>query len=372
MNGLPRILRAWLGGCLLAASCAATATEPPLRIMTWEGYVTDADLVAINTQLREQGYDIEARVIAPYAEGAEQMYNLIRKGDVDIAFLTLFFIKLQGDRSAKFLQPIDTASPRLSNYRHLSPALTRIPMGMQGNEVLYVPFAGGSYGFYVNRNVVRAEEVPTSWSDLFAPRWQGKYSLNNAQIGYNVAIASMALGKPPYYVNDLAVAGHRDQVVRETQPGSALADKLTELYRGAGEFWDAAPSFPAHLEIVSSWGPEITQANKDGGDWQLIQFKEGELVWLDTINFVAELSGRRLKAAEIVANHFIGKEAQSRVATELSLVAASELARSNPILAKNPKFFSAGAFVPPYNALADNRMKLMSDAALQAVREEAR
>ncbi len=349
----------------------ASAAEPDLRILTWEGYVTEADLGTINALLREQGYEFEARVISPYAEDAEQMYNLIRKGDVDIAFLTLFFIKLQGDRSTRFIQPIDTTSPRLGNYQHLLPALTRIPMGMHDEQVLYIPFGGGSYGFYVNRNVVPEDRVPKSWRDLFAPRWQGKYSLNKSQIWYNVAIASMALGLPPYHINDLAVDGRRDAVVEATQPGSALSEKLTALYRGAGEFWEAAPSFPAGLENVSSWGPEIAQANKDGGDWRLIQFEEGELVWLDTINFVAELEGRRLEAAEIVANYFIGKEVQSRVASELSLVAASSLADSNPILQRNPGFFTTGAFVPPYNALADNRMNLMSDSALQAARQAA-
>ncbi|MGQ0799439.1 MAG: extracellular solute-binding protein [Pseudomarimonas sp.] len=357
---------------LLLMPRAASATEMPLRILTWEGYVTAEDLSAVNTQLREQGYDIEAQVIEPYAAGAEQMYTLIRKGDVDISFLTLFFIKLQGDRSAKFIQPINTDSPRLGNYRHLLPALTRIPMGMQGDKVLYIPFGGGSYGFYANRKVVRADEVPTSWSDLFAPRWQGKYSLNKSQFWYNVAIASMALGKPPYYLNDLAVSGQRDQVVSETQPDGALAQKLTALYRGAGEFWEAAPGFPDSLQIVSSWGPEITHANQAGGDWQLVQFKEGELVWLDTINLVAELKGRRLEAAEIVANYFIGKEVQSRVAADLSLVAASQLADSNPILQKNPGFFTTGAFVPPYNALADNRMSLMSEAAMRAAQAGGR
>jgi ABC-type Fe3+ transport system substrate-binding protein len=295
------------------------------------------------------------------------MFTLMRGGKVDISFLTLFFIKMQGEKSSKIIQPINTQSPRLGNYKYLLPELTRIPMGMLGAQVLYIPFAGGSYGFYVNRKTVSAAEVPHSWRDIFDARWKGKYSLNKTQIWYNVAIASMAIGKKPFYLNDLAIAGDRSSVLAETRDGGPLAEKLKALYSGAGDFWDAAPTFPKKLDIVSSWGIEVKQANREGGDWRTIEFKEGDLVWMDTMNFLAGLSGRKLEAAEIVANYFIGREVQSRVSSELSLVAVSKLAATNPILKADPKFFTAGYFVPPYNTVADNVMTRMSDKALERV-----
>lgn len=349
---------------IMALLCLPASAKDTLRILTWEGYVTSQDLANVNLLLTQQGYDIEAKVIEPYAEGAEQMYDLIRQGKADISFLTLFFIKLQGEKSSKIIQPINTASPRLSNYKHLLPSLTHLPMGMQDGKVLYIPFAGGSYGFYVNRKTVSAADVPRSWNDLFAPRWKGKYSLNKSQVWYNVAIASMALGKKPFYINDLILAGDRAKAVEETREGAPLFQKLTELYSGAGDFWDAAPTFPKKLEIVSSWGIEVKQANREGGDWRPITFKEGNLVWMDTINFVSSLSGKRLEAAEIVANYFIGKDVQSRVSSELSLVSVSSLAATNPILKSEPTFFDTGTFVPPYDRVADNLMTLTSKAAL--------
>lgn len=351
----------------LSLPCLPVDAKEVLRILTWEGYVTVEDVSKVNSLLTTQGYDTEIKVISPYAEGPQQMYELMRSGKVDISFLTLFFIKLQGEKSTKIVQPIDTTSPRLSNYKFLLPALTRIPMGMQGDKVLYIPFAGGSYGFYVNRKTVPAADVPHSWNDLFAPRWRGKYSLNKAQVWYNIAITSLALGKEPYYLNDLAESGRRSELIGETSEGSQLFNKLTALYSGAGDFWEAAPAFPQNLEIVSSWGIEINEANRKGGDWRIIEFKEGQLVWMDTINFARSLTGKRLEAAEIVANYFIGQEVQSRVASELSLVSVSSLAASNPILKKNPKFFTSGTFVPPYNVIADNLMTQMSNAALRNI-----
>lgn len=356
-------LTAWF----LLIGTPARADET-LNILTWEGYVTPEDVSTVNALLQKEGYAIEVKVISPYAQGAEQMFTLMRGGKVDISFLTLFFIKMQGEKASKIIQPIQTESPRLGNYKHLLPELTQIPMGMRGNEILYLPFAGGSYGFYANHKTVSAADIPQSWSDLFAPRWKGKYSLNKSQVWYNVAIASIALGYKPYYLNDMANARYRLRVIEETRTGSPLAEKLQALYAGAGDFWDTAPTFAPHLDMVSSWGTEVAQANRDGGDWRKITFKEGDLVWMDTINFMAHLRGKKLEAAEIVANYFIGREVQSRVARELSLVAVSKLAATNPIWKNNPHFFTRGAFVPPYNTYVDNLMTHMSNTALSKIK----
>lgn len=357
---------------ILLLICPPVQAKDSLRILTWDGYVRPEDLAKVNALLNRSGYDIEAKLIAPYAEGAEQMYDLMRKGDVDISFLTLFFIKLQGEKSASLIQAINVSSPRLGNYKYLLPSLTRIPMGMQDKRPLYIPFSGGNYGFYIDRNKVHAAEIPRSWSDLLSPRWKGKYALNRTQIWYNVAIASMISGKQPYYLNSLANEGKREALIAETRADGLLAEKLLAIYRNAGDFWDAAPKFLPQLEIVSSWGMEIKQANRAGGKWQQLLFKEGNLVWMDTMNFSKNLSGKRLEAAEIVANYFIGKEVQSRVASELSLVSVSRLADSNPILENNPKFFSSGTFVPPYNRMADNLMTQLSNDTFMKIGIPAR
>jgi spermidine/putrescine-binding protein len=354
---------------LLAAGPLPGAPGPAkeaLRILTWEGYVTGEDLAQVNRRLAAMGYAFEAKVIAPYAEGADQMFDLIREHKVDISFLTLFFIQLQKERTSRLIQPIDTRSPRLGNYRFLLPNLTHLPMGMRGAHPLYLPFAGGSYGFYGDRNKVAAKDLPKAWGDLLEPRWKGRYSLNRTQVWYNVAIAAMALGHKPFFLNDLAEKGDREAIIQATKEDGPLRRTLTALYRQAGGFWDAAPSFPPDLWIVSSWGTEVKQANAAGGNWRLIHFREGDLVWMDTINFVTELRGRKLEAAEVVANYFLGKEVQSRVSRELSLVSPSTLAATNPILKANPGFFTRGHFVPPYHPLADNAMRnLSSDAFLK-------
>ncbi len=350
--------------CLISLLTALPAVaREPLRILTWKGYVTEQDLKEVNRRLEQEGYAYEARVITPYAEGAAQMFDIIRRGDCDIAFLTLFFIKMEQEQTAKLLKPIDVNSPRLSNYRYLDPKLTHLPIGMVNSQPLYIPWGGGIYGFYIDRSQVPEQQVPVSVGDLWKPEWKSRFSLNSAQPWYNVGLALMEIGQSPFHIYHLARAADRNALARLKRADSLLQQRLTALYGQAGHFWAATPEFRKELLIVSSWGPEIARENARGGDWRLITFREGNQVWLDTINFVRELEGRKLEAAEIVANYFIGKQVQERIVRELSMVAVSTQVESNPVIDENPDSFRSDRFVPPYDKTSYMIMKALTDRA---------
>lgn len=360
----------YLPACLLLALLSLSLPLPAemdngaLRILTWEGYVTEQELQQVNQQLAQQGYPYRAEVVQPYAEGAEQMFDLIRSGKVDIAFLTLFFIKIEREQTSRLLQAININSPRLTNYLKLQANLTHIPMGLnQAQQPLYIPWGGGAYGFYVNRDKVAETEIPTSVSELWQEKWRGKYSLNKSQEWYNVGLSLMSLGQSPFRLHQLVQHNERKQLLSLKSRSGELQQKLSALYENAGHFWKASPQFNDDLLIVSSWGPEITRENNKGGNWQMISFKEGHMVWLDTINFVKNLSGRKLEAAEIFANYFIGKEVQSRITRELSMVAAASEVTPNKQLGTPDKIFRQNMFVPPYNSTSYSIMKVMTDKA---------
>jgi len=356
---------------LISVSTALHAdNKQPLRILTWEGYVTPEDLKAVNSRLEEKGSLYEVVVIKPYAEGAEQMFDLIRGNQTDITFLTLFFIKMMNEQTSKLLQPIDTNSPRLSNYQHLIPSLTHLKMGMSSpseynkkSMPLYIPWGGGAYGFYIDRNRVKAADVPKSVKELWLPKWKNKYSLNQSQEFYNIGLAFMGMGKSPFLFHELVLAGKRNEIVETMSSTGELQQKLNKLYINAGHFWKASPKFKKDLLIVSSWGPEITRENQAGADWRMIEFDEGHMVWLDTINFVKGLKGKKLEAAEIFANYFIGKKVQSRIVRELTMVAASTEVGNKSGLGSATAIFKDNMFVPPYDNISYSIMKRMTDAA---------
>ena len=251
------------------SSIALATPKSPLRILTWEGYVTPQDINAVNLLLEEQSSPYEAVVIEPLSEGAEQMFNLIRGNKVDVAFLTLFFIKMMNEQTSKLLQKINVNSPRLSNYKYLLPELTNIQMGMSSpakksnkSSPLYIPWGGGAYGFYINRQRVNETSIPKSIKELWAPKWKNKFSLNASQQWYNIGLAFMALDKSPFYIHDLVLANKRNDILSTMNSHSQVQLKLDQLYANAGHFWKSSPKFNKDLLIVSSWGPEITQENK--------------------------------------------------------------------------------------------------------------
>ena len=343
---------------LLFISYQVAAAEK-LRIFTWEGYITANDIQEINQELVDKNYNFEAEIIETLAEDAEQMFSVIRNNQCDITFLTLFFIKMHGDKTSRLLQSINTNSPRLTNYKTLDPDITQLAMGVSDKKPLYIPWGGGVYGFYVNADKVKKEDIPRSVKDLWLPKWANRFSLNKGQFWYNVGLTLQALDHHPFYLEQLAQQRKRDKLKELTKVDTPLNKKLQALYKNSNNFWQSSTKFSANLDIVSSWGPEINRQNKNGGNWQLIDFKEGHLAWLDTINFVKNLSGKKLEAAEVVANYLIGKKVQQRIADELSMLPASMTIKNRGLLDNYPDLFNSELFVPPFNRLSYSIMEQM-------------
>jgi spermidine/putrescine-binding protein len=366
-----------VGVVLLSCLAFHSIAKDELKIFTWEGYVTSDDLDQINSKLQQQGYNIQAKLIQPYASGPKQMFDILRQGECDIAFLTLNYIKMQGEKIAPLLQKINTRSPRLSHYAHLRPELTNIPMGMGTTGPLYIPFGGGAYGIWANMTKLTQAELPTQLNDLWHPKWKGKISLTQGQIQPNIALVLLSMQMPPYYINDLLSLNednprfyaNRRQAIRVSR--GPLQQKTSRLYRQVARFWDAAPDFGDDILLTASYGIEIAKLNAQGAKWQFVHFKEGSTTWLDTINFSKALTGKKLEAAEIAANYFISKQAQTRVVEELGMVAASNLVENNPLIDDNPYFFSEAMFWPPYNKTANNIMQTISDKAMAQASQES-
>jgi spermidine/putrescine-binding protein len=363
---------------MLAFACNSTplVAQDTLKILTWEGYVQQQDLTNINQKLKDDGYDITAEIIQPFASGPLQMFNMIRQGNADISFLTLNYIKMQDNKLVPLLQPINIDSPRLRNYQELRPELTRISMGMVENKPLYLPFGGGTYGIWANMKRLTPEQLPTSITELWLPQWQGKLSLTSGQIQPNIALVMLAMGLPPYHINDLLNLPKEDTLLFRSRRQAInisrgmAQEKLNQLYQQVAYFWETAPTYQDDVLLTASYGIEITQLNAQGGQWQFIKFDEGSTTWLDTINFSIDLEGKRLEAAEIIANYFLSKEVQTRVVSELGMVAVSTLVDTNPMLDANPYFFYEQLFWPPYNKTATNIMQSMSGRAMKKRSED--
>ena len=358
---MSKLLCSLLCCCVLSLHAAA-----PLRIMSWEGYVTPSDIARLNLLLDKAGYPHDVTVISPLAENAAQLYEQLRLDRCDIAFVTLFFLKMEHQQLTRVLQPINVDSPRLSNYAFLLPGLQRIPMGMQGDRPLYIPWGGGAYGFYIDADRIKSADFPGSVADLWLPRWAGKYSLNAAQEWYNVGLSLMSLGYSPFHLQQLVMAGQREQAIALAHADGPLQRQLTALYRNSGHLWQSVSRAAPGLEIISSWGPEIDALNQQGGNWQRLQFSEGNMFWLDALAFNRTLTGRRLEAAELIANYFISQQVQLRITRQLSMKAASTLGYRQDEDFRWLQAVDRQSVVPPYDAATHGIMKRLLNRAHEA------
>ncbi len=342
--------------------CFLNGQDNVLRVFSWDGYVDQAEIKKINGILKEKGYAISVKLIQPNAEGPEQMFRVLRSGKADISFLTLNYIHMQDKKTARLLQAINVNSPRMPNYKLTNPALRNIPFGMDDHgKPLYVPWGGGAYGIWANMKLLKDADLPKSVHELWDPKWKGKLSLTKGQIQPNIALVMMAMGKDPFFLNN---AG-REALAKAVDPAGDIQKKTNELYQNVGFFWGGGPDFSKKdLVLVSSYGIGASAENRKGGKWKLLPLKEGNTVWLDTINIHKDVTGKKLEAAEIFINYWLGKDVQTRVVNGLGMVAASNDVK-NPLLEENPDFFKKGFFWPPWKKQADNVMKKISDRAMK-------
>jgi spermidine/putrescine-binding protein len=336
--------------------------EELLRIFTWQGYVTQDDLDKVNRTLRDNHLNVRAVLVRPYAEGPEQMFQLMRQNRADVSFLTVNYIQMQDGRIGRLLQGIDTS--RLRNADHIIPALANLPMGRDGQQLLYVPFGGGAYGIWANMRKLRDEELPRRLHDLLLPRWRHRLSLTIGQVQPNVALAYMAEGQPPFLLDQLVRADQRE-AAKQQLIDSRAKRFLDKLYGQVREFWTDTPSFSDEDLLVANYGPEMAARRAKGEQWKMVNFVEGNTVWLDTMNILKGVNGDKLTAAYLFIDHMLSAPVQRRVVEGLGMVAVTRDV-NNPLLKENPDFFRATHFWPPYTTLSDNLMRAMSEEALRA------
>lgn len=261
-----RVLFLWvLVTALLGMSHPALAVET-LRILTWPGYA-DADLVKVFE--RRHGVRVEITLVGndealreKMAAGQGAHFDVFAANTAEMVHYI----------NAGLSQPIDTRN--IPNIRRQHPRfspLSAIPGITRAGKVYAIPYTYSDMGLIYDRRQFKTS--PTSWSDLWNPRYAGKVVLFDGGT-HNFSLAALSLGLNPFRIPPAAVKRVQNQLLalrRNALGFYNLPEEATQLFRNES----------AALLFANYGSQQVKQLRDAGADIGYVVPREGALAWLD-------------------------------------------------------------------------------------------
>ena len=298
-----RVFRSFACSCLvslIALLLSATARAEELRILAYEGYVTQAMANEFTAAMEAKGLDVTVKI--DHISDPQEIFDALRYKSVDIVTPTHNVYKSEKWRliANKLLLPIDVA--RLPNYRHLVPMMKQLEYLSEDDKTYGVPYTFGSYGLAYNAALL--DKAPTSWNALFDPKFSGQYAVSSDYHEANIYVAALASGVP------------RDKIgnVEDLFAFPEVQAKLNYLATNAKVLWkgvDTAQDLKG-LTMAASWGFALPALNRQGESWKMAKPREGVTGWIDSFSIAAEVAKtpQRQVLAEEVLNYVISQKVQ--------------------------------------------------------------
>jgi len=297
-----KIIQLSLFGLLVNFSPLSFSESLTLNIHCWEGYAkpyTDGFKA-----LMKEKHGIDVNLNITNVSDPDEFWQLARGKQVDLISPAHNIPKSEKWPFIKrnVAAPVDLNN--VPNYQYLLPFLKNNPFVTEAGQVFGVPYTMGPYGLAYNADKVSA---PSSWSVLWSPDAQGKYSISKDYADANIYISALVLGASYdelYQSSKLWKKVGRDE----------LQSKLTQLATNAHSLWEgtANPDEFAKLDYATSWGYAVAAANKNGLNWKMARPSEGSTMWVDhwvITHAVAADSKKKLMAEEWI-NYALGVELQ--------------------------------------------------------------
>lgn len=276
----------------------AAADDPgPLALLEWSGYEIPAFTDAFTSKFADVKLDFQ------FADGGASFFSKVKTGAavVDIAHPCSNWTATWVDND--MLAPIDVT--RLSNWDQLDPTMREL--GKVGDQVYFIPWDWGFDSMIVNTDTVKAEDIPTSWKDLWDPKYAGRIALEDyAEVMVALAAAAWELPYPDLSEADL-------QVVK---------DKLIELKPNVKTFWAAASEVvqlmqSGEVDMAYGWNDTFANVLKAGVNATYIEPKEGRAGWV--CGFVVPKTTQHYDLALSYIDAAISKETGARLIDEYFL-----------------------------------------------------
>lgn len=265
---------------IIATICALNVmpqetTRITIHVAAFEGYTNAKRELFVNAMQEKYGVkvNVESRIVYNPAD----LHNEAKNGWADVLSLDhhLFFSEVWPyfpQNSAPLLQPIPI--DRIENYPLIDPVFARTEFYENQSGVYGIPFAAGTYALAYNADILT--DPPTSWTELWHPRHQGRYSLTSDYSECNIYITALAMGV------DKQSIYNPDDIFQQFSV-QEFRSKLNELAVNARSFWQSTADIEEMktLALTTTWGYGVQQANAQGQNWKYADTKEGVTAYFD-------------------------------------------------------------------------------------------
>ncbi len=274
-----------------------------IRMLTWEGYSPD-DQVAKFQSLMQKKHNITVKMEITYISSADEYFDNIRRGKVDIIVPSHNIIKDERYKllSKNLILPINLNI--VTNYSKLLPSLQNASYATKGKKVYNVPLVHGPYGLAYN--TAKFSTPPDSWNVFWDESHKGKYAISSDYSEANIYLAALAEGFKKNELTDIS---------KLSSP--AIINRLAVLIKNAGVLWEGVDSVKdfQDKDFGAAWGFSFPALLEKGQTWKMATPKEGTTGWVDghSITNAVENKPMHKKITEEWINFSISDEYQLEV-----------------------------------------------------------
>ncbi len=296
-NHLKHLISVGLLALMLPNMALADVT---ISMLTWEGYSPDKQVEKFQA-LMQKKYDIKVKMNISYISSADEYFDNIRRGKVDIIVPSHNIIKDERYKllSQNLLLPINLNI--VTNYSKLLPSLQNASYATKGKNVYNVPLVHGPYGLAYN--TAKFSTPPDSWQIFWDKSLKGKYAISSDYSEANIYLAALAEGFKKNELTDIS---------KLSSP--AIINRLAVLIKNAGVLWEGVDSVKdfQDKDFGAAWGFSFPALLEKGQTWKMANPKEGTTGWVDGHSITNTVANKPMhkKIAEEWINFSISDEFQ--------------------------------------------------------------
>lgn len=209
-------------------------------------------------------------------------------------------------------QPLDIS--RLEHWDDIWPGMKELPGVIVDGEAYIVPVDAGTAGIMYDADVITTP--PTSWNDLFDPKYAGRASLEDLAITA-LDVGALANG----IANPLEMTPDELEMVKQFLIDNR--DQFRTFWKGEA---DVKAQFKSGEIVIASGYPGIAKAlrEKDGVNVQFAAADEGQMLWTCGYGISPDIADENVDAAYALLNWYTSLPPQIYAATNWNYLTSNQ------------------------------------------------